>query len=144
VTGAADGARHVAAARALDIPQGATIVEDCETPGDKVPTADRIAHVDAASALVVQAGFTSCAYIGALYGLTSAQWQARPHVTQYAKSASRLRDYNDTPIEPERGFSWVQGPTRMYGGVPIDIGLALPDYYGGRLHAVYDAAARSP
>lgn len=141
-TGTADAAAFLAWAKQLAIPVGACLVDDCETPGQAVPTSDRIAHVDAYAAPVAGAGYLAATYIGEGYGLTGSEWQARPNVHRYGKSCSRLLDYASNVIEPARGYSWVQGrpPNLRVGPTPIDGGLLTQDYQGGSMVLVYDDA----
>lgn len=141
-TGAEDAGRHLGMARSLGIPEGATIVDDCETPAPQVATIDRVAHVDTWAQQIASALYLPAAYIGEGFGLTSAEWQARPNVHRYAKSCSRLLDFMKQVIEPMRGYSWVQGqpPNVVAAGAQVDFGALLADYQGGRMALVYDAA----
>lgn len=141
-TGAADAAKHLALASRLGIPMGATIIDDFETPATDVPVADRIAHINGYAKPVGAALYLPAPYIGADAGLTSAEWQELPDVHRYGKSCSRIVDAAGNPIEPTRGYSWVQGqpPNLQVGGAQVDLGYLPHDYFGGAMVLVYDAA----
>jgi hypothetical protein len=117
--------------RALNLPAGLTLFIDLESMGG-LP-ADKIAHANAAAAVIVKMGFIAGGYIGAGVGLTSAELYALL-VTLYWKSGSIVLDRNGQHAEPGCGWAVVQGMPFDYkvpgGGPEVDLDVVWEDYRG--------------
>ena len=137
-TGAADAASaldHVHGT--LGVPKGVTIFDDLEAPLASAGVRGLLEHIDTHAAAIHAAADTAADYVGEGCGLTSAEWQSRPNVHAYWKSGSRVVDRFGAIVEPQRGWSVVQGrPFNLAVGAAVDLDFVCEDYFGASILVV--------
>ena len=130
--GTLDAQGACAQARALGIPQGATLQCDLETPGGT--SQDVIAYGKNEGSFVSNTGFGPGVYVGAGTLLTSAELYALPY-NRYVKSCSRVTDRFGNIAEPECGWVAYQlfPPDLVRVGVEVDLNVTQNDFEGRAL-----------
>lgn len=125
--GANDGARDVAQAKALGLPQGALIWFDLE--GCRGGSSLTKAHLEAWASAITAAGFAAGLYVGyAPGGLDEAALYGLRKITRYWQSCSRV------PEPATRGFCQRQcyKGNQNAGSVVVDWGQTHNDFLGAQ------------
>lgn len=150
-----DGDDTVAQCKALSLPQGADVWLDHEGLAVfHTPPATSIALITSWSSHVLSNGWIPKLYVGAPQNLTSEELWDLP-VTGYWRGQGSMRDRTGNLAEPglfpfpiidaagnlaePSGAGWQitqMYPSRLWGGVNIDVNMVGQDYKGRTLHWV--------
>jgi hypothetical protein len=127
--GASDAANAIRMAKGLDIPEGATLICDLETPGGTF--SDVIAYGNEEGNGVLSGGFDPGVYVGDGTMLTSSELYVMPY-DKYQHSCSRLLDRFGNAVDPSCGWVSIQisPPNLVRAGVQVDVSFCQNDYRG--------------
>lgn len=124
-TGETDGTRAASNATSAGLPPGLCLW--CDLEGVKGTAADAIAHANAWTAAVRNAGYEPGLYVGAGVPLTATQLFRGLTVTRYWRSFSAV------PNVARRGYQMLQlYPETTIAGIRVDLDVIQSDYLGDR------------
>jgi hypothetical protein len=129
LTATSDVSNALYQAKELGIPQGATLIDDLESPGGTY--SDIITYGETEAEGILSGGYDPGVYAGYRTLLTSAELYALPF-RKYQHSCSRLVDRFGAAVDPSCGWCSFQlyPPNMTLAGLQVDMSFCQNDYEG--------------